>query len=111
MTTFVILGIILLGAFIVWLWPSSTADSDQDMLQTVFRTGDPGQVAFIKSLLEDSEIPFSVKGEGVQDLLGIGRIGAGYNMITGPVEFQVPSSYFKEAQELLREMESELGHS
>jgi putative signal transducing protein len=111
MTTFIILGIILLGAFIVWLWPSPADEGEQDTLQTVFRTGDPGQVAFIKSLLDDAEIPFSVKGEGIQDLLGIGRLGAGYNMITGPVEFQVPSSYFKEAQDLLREMESELGHS
>jgi hypothetical protein len=110
MVTFIILGIILLVAFIVWLWPAKTGDGDEETLQTVFRTGDPGQVAFIKSLLEDSQIPFSVKGEGVQDLFGFGRIG-GYNMITGPVEFQVPSSYFKEAQELLREMESELGHS
>jgi hypothetical protein len=77
----------------------------------VFRTGDPGQIAFIKSLLEDSQIPYFIKSEGVQDLFGIGRLGAGYNMITGPMEVQVPSSYFREAQELLGEMESELGHS
>jgi hypothetical protein len=84
---------------------------EEDPLTTVFRTGDPGQIAFIKSLLEDAEIPYSVKSEGVQDLFGIGRLGAGYNMITGPVEIQVRASFLKEAQELLGEMESELGHS
>jgi hypothetical protein len=109
MWTLLALSIVVLGAFAVWLWPSKTGE--EDPLTTVFRTGDPGQVAFIKSLLENSEIPYSVKSEGIQDLFGIGRLGAGYNMITGPVEIQVPASYAKEARDLLGEMESELGHS
>jgi hypothetical protein len=109
MWTLLGLGAVVLGAVAVWLWPAKLGE--EDLLTTVFRTGDPGQIAFIKSLLEDSEIPYSVKSEGIQDLFGIGRLGAGYNFITGPVEIQVPSSFFKEAQDLLGEMESELGHS
>lgn len=109
MWTLLGLVIILLGAFTVWLWPSKTAD--EDPWTTVFRTGDAGQIAFIKSLLENAQIPFTVKSEGVQDLFGVGRLGAGYNMVTGPVEVQVPQGYVKEARELLGEMETELGHS
>jgi hypothetical protein len=60
-----------------------------------------------KSILEDADIPFMAKGEGVQDLFGMGRIGpAGYNLITGPVEIQVPSNYEKEARVLLTDVET-----
>jgi len=109
MLTILGLSAVVLGGLAIWLWPSKLGE--ENPLVTAFRTGDPGQVAFIKSLLEDAEIPFSVKSEGVQDLFGVGRLGAGYNMITGPVEIQVPQSFLKETEELLRDMESELGHS
>lgn len=74
---------------------------------TVFSTGNPALISLSKSLLEDADIPFMAKGEGVQDLFGIGRIGsAGYNLITGPVEIQVPSNYEKEARAILADVES-----
>ena len=103
-----IMAVALVGAAL-WLWPSR--DKETDPFTTVFATGDPGQIAFIKSLLEDSEIPYSLQGEGVQDLFGLGRLGAGYNLITGPVKVQVPESRAEEARELLNNMEQELGHS
>ncbi len=74
---------------------------------TILATGNPALVALSKSILEDADIPFLAKGEGVQDLFGLGRIGpAGYNLITGPIEIQVPSNYEKEARVLLSDMET-----
>jgi hypothetical protein len=40
-------------------------------------------------MLEDADIPFHVKNAGVQDLFGWGRIGTGYNVLTGPMILQV----------------------
>lgn len=109
MWTLLSLLAIAFGIIALWFWPSR--DKESDPFITVFSTGDPGQIAFIKSLLEDSQIPYSLQGEGVQDLFGLGRLGAGYNMITGPVRIQVPESRAQEARELLNDMEKELGHS
>ena len=44
-------------------------------LVTVLETGDPALIAPVKSLLEDGGIPYFARGEGVQDLLGLGRFG------------------------------------
>jgi len=55
----------------------------------VFRTGDPGMVALAKSLLQDADIPFMTRGEGIQDLTGLGRLITGYNVAFGPVELHV----------------------
>ena len=44
-------------------------------LVTVLETGDPALIALVKSLLEDGGIPYFARGEGVQDLLGLGRFG------------------------------------
>lgn len=100
---------IVFGALIIWLWPSKAGESDPFV--TIFKTGDPGQVAFIKSLFENAEIPYMVAGDKVQDLFGLGRLGSGYNMITGPVLIKVRESYRREAEELLSEIEESLGHS
>lgn len=109
MMTFIAALAVTCGALIIWLWPSKIAEEDPWV--TIHQTGDQGQIAFIKSLFEDADIPLLVKGEGVQDLFGMGRLGTGYNFITGPVQIQVPKSKFEEAQELLGSMETELGHS
>ncbi len=106
-----IIGIsaVVLGGLIVWLWPSKL--SEENPMTTILATGDPGQIAFIKSLFDETEIPYVVKGEGVQDLFGIGRLGTGYNTITGPVQIQVPKDRVEEAEALLKDLEGELGHS
>ncbi len=109
MLTFLAALAVAFGALILWLWPSKLAEDDPWV--TVVQTGDSGQIAFIKSLFEDAQIPLLVKGEGVQDLFGMGRLGSGYNLITGPVQIQVPASHLEEAQELLGSLEIELGHS
>lgn len=73
-------------------------------LTTVFASGDPALIAVAKSLLEAEQIDYLVRGEGVQDLFGWGRVGAGYNIVTGPAQFVVREEDAQRARELLREV-------
>ena len=73
-------------------------------LTTVFASGDPALIAVAKSLLEAEQIDYLVRGDGVQDLLGWGRVGAGYNIVTGPAQFVVREEDAPRARELLREL-------
>jgi len=56
-----------------------------------------------KSLLADAGIRSTTKGEGVQDLFGLGRAGTGYNVLAGPVELQVMREDEETAKALLDE--------
>lgn len=76
--------------------PTEETLDSVDELVTVLRTGDPLVVALAKSLLDGAGIDFFVKGEGIQDLFAFGRVGTGFNPITGPAEFQVRR--YKEAE-------------
>ena len=76
-------------------------------LVTVFKSGDPGLIALVKSILRSAEIPFTTKGEGIQDLTGLGRLGSGYNLAFGPVELQVNSADADDAKALLEDLEPE----
>jgi hypothetical protein len=71
-------------------------------LVTVLETSDPALLLVAKSLLEGAAIPFCAVGERAQDLFGLGRIGAGFNVIVGPVQLQVPEKHEDEALELIR---------
>jgi hypothetical protein len=64
------------------------AGSPEIALVPVFRTSDAGLMGLAKSLLENEGIENFARGENVQDLFGVGRIG-GYNYITGPAELWV----------------------
>lgn len=70
-------------------------------LSTVLETSDAGLVAVAKSLLEDAEIPFVVRGEYIQDLFGIGRFPGNINVLVGPVELQVNAGDKDEALAIL----------
>ena len=72
---------------------------------TVLETSDQGLIAIAKSLLEEADIPCFAKGEGLQDLFGWGRMGTGFNVITGPVALQVPASNADEARALLKDLQ------
>jgi len=74
---------------------------------TVYKTGNPAIIAFIKSLLEGDGIRFFVKGENIQDLYGAGRFGTGFNPIFGPVEIQVDEKDSERATELLNLIEED----
>ena len=71
---------------------------------TVFESGDPAAIAVAESLLEEAEIEFFAKGEGIQDLFGGGRIG-GVNPVVGPVQLQVAAEDAEQARAALEGLE------
>jgi hypothetical protein len=77
---------------------------DKEKLVTVYKTGHHGTIAVIKSILDEAGLEYSVKGEGIQDLIGAGVFGVGFNPITGPVEFQVLEDNVEFAKELLKDV-------
>jgi Putative prokaryotic signal transducing protein len=74
--------------------------SNSDLI-TVFESGNQAVIAVVKSILDDAEIPYIVKGENVQNLFGLGVIGTGYNIITGPIHIQVNQEDEPAAKQLL----------
>jgi len=80
------------------------SDVDHERLVTVFKTGHEGIVAVVKSILDEAQIQYLAKGEGVQDLFGVGVLGTGFNPITGPVEFRVMPEDAEYAKELLKDV-------
>jgi hypothetical protein len=69
-------------------------------LVPVLRTGDAGLIPLAKSVLEGEGIEYLVRGENIQDLFGLGRLG-GYNYVTGPTEFWVHAEDAEHARTLL----------
>jgi hypothetical protein len=65
--------------------PEPTPDAE---LARVLATGDAGVIAIAKSLLDAEEIDYFVRGDGLQDLFGLGR-ATGYSFAMGPAEFWV----------------------
>jgi hypothetical protein len=73
-------------------------------LTTILYSGDPAVIALAMSLLEGEGIEYLVRGEVLQDLFGWGRVGAGYNILTGPAEFAVRSDDADRARQLLQDL-------
>jgi len=73
-------------------------------LVRIFETGDAALTVVVKSILEGEGIDYLVRGEGVQDLLGAGRLSAGFNYLTGPARFMVRRADEERARELLSEL-------
>ncbi|MFB3904015.1 MAG: DUF2007 domain-containing protein [Acidobacteriota bacterium] len=74
-------------------------------LVTVFDTGEPADVLVARSILEAEGIEFFAKDEGVQDLFGAGRLGSGFNTMTGQVEIQVRPEDAERARQLLQHLD------
>lgn len=55
----------------------------------VFASGNPAAIVIAKSILEDSQIPYIIKNEQIQNLFGLGNIGGVSNALSGPVEIYV----------------------
>ncbi len=70
-------------------------------LETVLETSDPALLTVARSLLEAEGIPCFPRGELLQELLGCGRLPSGINLVTDPVQLQVPGDRSAEARELL----------
>lgn len=80
------------------------SNQDKEKLVTIFTTGHEGVVALVKSVLDEAQIQYIAKGEGIQDLFGVGIIGTGFNVITGPIEFQVLEEDVEYARDLLKDV-------
>lgn len=77
--------------------PEPTPDVE---LVPVLATGDAGLIAVAKSLLEAEEIDYFVRGDGLQDLFGLGRM-TGFSFAMGPAQFLVRADDADRARELL----------
>lgn len=84
------------------------APSPDVELVRVFATGDAGQIALARSLLQAEEIDVLVRGDGLQDLFGWGRITP-FNYVVGPAEFWVREEDAARAADLLRGLEGPEG--
>jgi hypothetical protein len=67
----------------------------------VLQTADEGLASLVKSMFDGEGIRYVVRGEGLQDLLGWGRVG-GFNYIVGPAEFLVHQDDADRARALLQ---------
>jgi hypothetical protein len=70
---------------------------------SVLSTSDAALIALAKSLLEGQGIDYVVRGEGLQDLLGIGRIPY-FNVVVGPAEFLVRKDDADRTRDLLQDL-------
>ena len=77
--------------------------TDDVDLVPILATGDAALIALAKSLLESEHIEYLVKGEGLQDLFGLGRL-TGYSYAMGPAEFWVRADDEARARELLNDL-------
>ena len=77
---------------------------DHENLVTVYATGNEAIVSVVKSVLDEAQIRYIAQGEGVQDLIGVGVIGTGFNPITGPIIFKVMPEDEEYAKELLKDI-------
>jgi hypothetical protein len=82
--------------------PASLEGTPAAELVTVLETSDPGELAFMESLLRGAGIPFSTKGDHLQSLFALGAIG-GYNAVAGPVSIQVSEEHAEAAAQILEE--------
>ena len=87
-------------------WGPDKGKKADSKLVCVLATGDQAQIAVAKSLLDGADIPYMVKNEGVQDLLGFGRLGTGYNPLTGPIEIWVDERDAFQAKEILSDLDN-----
>jgi hypothetical protein len=93
------------GARLVWATQTDAEDDaePEDLgMVCVLESGDEALTTLVKSLLDGEGIPYVVKGEGVQDLLGWGRIVGGFNYAVGPAEILVHHDDADRARDLLQ---------
>lgn len=77
---------------------------DNSYAVTIFESGHEGLIALAKSMLDEAGIEYVVKGEGVENLLGVGVMGTGFNPVTGAIQIQVLEDKANEAKELLKDL-------
>ncbi len=93
-------------ALVAVLPPEAGDPSDRDLVMA-FETGDPGLLAMAHSILDEATIPYLTQGEGIQDLFGVGRLGTGFNILTGPVHILVERASEAVVHQLLDGLEED----
>ncbi len=79
-------------------------DSNHDLdLRTVLETNDLGLIALAEGILEGASIEYLARGEGIQDLFGLGRL-VPVNPISGVVAIQVAAENEEQARDLLADL-------
>jgi len=79
-------------------------NSDEDIrFVTVFQPENEYEHLTAISLLENAGIIFYSKNAQLRNLFGIGQIGSGYNLVTGPIQIQVAEKNYEKAQKVLFE--------
>lgn len=86
---------------------SQQEKEDRERLVPIFETGNEAIIALVKSLLDEANIKYLVEGEGVENLIGVGVIGTGFNPVTGPVVFKVMPEDAEFAQKILKDVKEE----
>jgi len=61
--------------------------------ESIFKTSNPATIALAKSILEDADIPYALKSQGLQAIYALGM-----------VQFQVPPEHTVTARSLLSEL-------
>jgi hypothetical protein len=82
-------------------------DEDGDAV-VILRTGSKPEVAILKSILDDAQIPYATKGEDLQDIIGLGSLGPRVNYAAGYIELIVNKSSLEEVVNLLRAMQQDV---
>ncbi|MEX2528221.1 MAG: DUF2007 domain-containing protein [Gemmatimonadota bacterium] len=75
-------------------------------LITVFESPDLVLFAMAKSALDEAGIRYVAENELIQDLFGLGRVGSGFNLVTGAPRIRVTPENAARANEILEELRS-----
>ncbi|CAN5551192.1 hypothetical protein BH10BAC5_BH10BAC5_09450 [soil metagenome] len=80
----------------------------EDNIHTVpvFNSGNEAIIALAKSMLDEANIRYNVKGEGVENLIGLGVIGTGFNSATGEIIIEVLETDEQQAKLLLKGLDT-----
>lgn len=70
-------------------------------LVCIFRTGDEGLAAIVRSILDGEGIQYIARNADLQDLFGVGRIGGSFNFAVGPIDFLVSPGDAERARAVL----------
>ena len=73
----------------------------EDDLVLLGNAGSEAEYLASMSALEAAEIPCIAKNAGVQSLFGVGSIGTGFNLLTGPIQIWVHRADLEEARQVL----------
>ena len=84
-------------------WVNRESATRDEKLVPVLTVTNPALLPLAKSILDSAGIPFTVRNELVQGLIGLGQFGTGFNVLTGPPEILVEERKLDEVRTLLEQ--------